>query len=211
MNDAHSKPFAAIWRVNASHHKAMLSVMSRSICTTLVVFAVLAVSVCSNQPTKSKITKNQCRYEITAENFDEVRPNCVGLIKAEHAEEVMRLRDHDALVTAQSLAVPFEDIALAAIMNDKSERYCLTIFGEPPSKSLEQSIETEDELLDCAKTNVARVSISRIEAAPEGGYRVYIIFDCGLSGRCQSAWWVYVEEVMPGTLRETSRELDWIT
>lgn len=155
--------------------------------------------------------KNQCRYEITAENYDEVRPNCAGFIKAEHAEEVTRLRNRDALLVAKALTVPFEDIALVAILNDKPERYCFTIFGQHPSKSLEHSIMAEDELLDCEKEKIPRVSISKIEGTSDDRYRVYVVFDCGLSGMCQSAWWVYVEEVAPGKLGVTSRELDWIT
>ena len=185
--------------------------MGRLIRTILAIVAILVAFGCANQSSKPKIVKNPCRYVITAQNYNEVRPNCTGLIRAEHAEEVTRLRNRDALLIAKTLTVPFEDVALVAILNDKPERYCLTIFGQPPSTSLEHSIEIEDELLNCEKERIPRVSVGNIEATSDGGYRVYVVFDCGLSGMCQSAWWVYVEEVTPGKLKVTSRKLDWIT
>jgi len=189
----------------------MLAVMFWHIRTIQAIFAVLVINGCSNISSAPKIVKNHCRYEITAENYNEVRPGCTGVIRAEHAEEVLRLRNRDALLIAKGLEVPYEDIALAAVLNDKPERYCLKIFGQPPSKLLAHAIEVEDELLDCEEKDIPRVSIGNIETTSDGGYRVYVVFDCGLSGMCQSAWWVYVEEVTTRTLRVTHRKLDWIT
>ena len=185
--------------------------MLELIRTIPAIFAILMILGCTNISSTPKIIKNQCRYEITAENYNEIRPGCAGIIKAEHADEVIHLRNRDALLRAKALAVPFEDIALVALLNDKPEHYCLRIFGQPPSKLLEDSINIEDELLDCKDKKIPRVSISNIETISNGGYRVYIIFDCGLNGMCQSGWWIYIEEVEPGKLRVTNRELDWIT
>ncbi|WP_152521703.1 hypothetical protein [Marinimicrobium sp. LS-A18] len=176
----------------------------------IAILIVLTAVGCTMKGTP-RIVENGCKYQITAENYKEIRANCSGFIKSEHAEEVMRLRNEDALRIAKSLPVSYEAVALGALLNNERERYCLKIFGTSPSSSLADSIREEDELLDCEERKIPRVTIDRIEKADNGGYRTYITFDCGLTGRCQSGWWLYLEEVSPGMFEVINEELDWIT
>ena len=153
----------------------------------------------------------KCQYEITAENHDEEREGCTGIIASEDYDEIVQLRNRDALLSAKALEVPYDEIALVALLNGSAERYCLRIFGGAPSEQLAEMIEEEDELLDCSESRIPRVSVAAIESEPEGGFRVYVIYDCGLTGRCQSGWWVFVSRKRSGELIVTGQEVDWIT
>lgn len=166
---------------------------------------------CLSKDNSSKEIETKCTYELTPANYKEIRENCVGFFTTKHADEVIYLKNQDALLEANELNVSYEKIALITLLNDKSESYCFTIFGQLPSSSFALLIEEEDKLLDCNVPKILSISINKIESTPDDGYRVNIVYNCGLSGRCQSSWWVYVKEIEDGKLEVIKREVIWIT
>lgn len=187
----------------------MLAVMSKIMQIRTFFILMLLLSACSSEP-KITAERNVCRYEITPENYKKERKDCSGFIRQVNYEKLVSLRNRDALEEAKALQEPYDKIIAAALNNKMPGGYCLSVFGDPPSDSLISSLEAKDKLLDCSEKRIPRVSVSNITES-EGRFVVYVVFDCGLNGRCQSAWEIYVRKSDTGDFYKSGEKLDWIT